>query len=103
MNGLLGNLRRSMPPPESISSARGVMDSLPAIVDALRGVPQMIRDLPPAPIIAGAASRMVADALSKELLRRGPSAGFLAATAAAGLDDAVALQLHEQLVMELGR
>jgi hypothetical protein len=87
----------------ALADARTKIDSLPSLVDAVAKLPGIMRDLPAAPVIMGAASRMVADAIAHELTRRGPSPGFLSVAQAAGLDDLTANQLHEQLVAELGR
>jgi hypothetical protein len=87
----------------ALADARSKIDSLPAIVEALGKLPAALRDLPPAPVILGAASRMVADAIAKELTHRGPSPGFLAACSAAGVDDARAHVLFDELVLQVCR
>ncbi len=99
----MNRLRFEMPGAAAMADARTKIDSLPSLMDAIGKLPAALRDLPPAPVIIGAASRMVADAVGKELQRRGPSAGFMAAAAASGLDEPSALRLHDELVMELGR
>jgi hypothetical protein len=77
---------------------RGTWDSLPGIVDALGKLPATLHAMPPAPVVIGALTRVVADAIAGELRRRGPSTRFADLCEARGLDPAVAAELFETLV-----
>ncbi len=97
MNGLL----KGFPSAESLAGTKGAMEALPAIMDALGRIPATLRAMPPAPVILGAASRVIATAIGNELEARGPSARFMAVCAGAGIDETAALALHSAIVDEI--
>lgn len=64
------------------------------MVTQLQTIIKELNTLPPAPVILGAVSRKVQQAICDEVKRRGPSARYLALMAERGFDEEFARKLH---------
>jgi hypothetical protein len=66
-------------------------------VKNVQGFLEALRDLPPAPVVVGAISRLAQRAIVAEVAARGPSQRYLALMGERGFDEVFSRELHRAI------